>query len=132
MRDLRNILLKGLVPKLATATGREVCTSVDQDQAYPYLYLSDIYQTETGPKTSYIYNLEVLIQVVHKGGHDMGPLYDDMDDVLSIVNNATPSITLDSPFVIQAATLVSSTTLTNLTETGTEDIGLIRINFLIV
>jgi hypothetical protein len=49
MKGLHKILLKALVPAIATATGRSVYTRAPKDSAaYPYVYISDIYQEEDG------------------------------------------------------------------------------------
>lgn len=130
MKDIRNILLTALMPSLATATGRNVYTRMPKAAAisYPYIYISDIYQEEVGPKTSYIYRLDVLIQVVYQDIDDLGALFTDMNNVLSIVNNG-PILSLTSPHKVIDCTLNSSTTTEFQTDTGTQNVGLIRLLF---
>lgn len=128
MKDIRNILLTALVPAIATATGRTVLTRIPKAkaQSYPYIYISDIYQEEVGPKTSYQYRLDVLIQVVYQDIDDLGALFTDMDNVLSLVNNGVP-FALIAPYKVMSCELNNSTTTEFQTDTGTQNVGLIRL-----
>lgn len=130
MKDIRNILLTALVPALATATGRNVYTRMPKaiNAVYPYIYISDIYQEEIGPKTSYIYRLDVLIQIIYQDVDSLTGLFADMNNVLSIVNNAVP-FALTSPHKVMSCELNNSTTTEFQTETGTQNVGLIRLLF---
>jgi len=130
MKDIRKILLTALVPALATATGRNVYTRIPKAAAvvYPYIYISDIYQEEIGPKTSYIYKLDVLIQIIYQDVDSLNNLFADMDNVLSIVNNGSP-FSLTSPYKVMSCELNNSTTTEFQTETGTQNVGLIRLLF---
>ena len=130
MKDIRNILLTALVPALATATGRNVYTRIPKaaNVAYPYIYISDIYQEEVGPKTKYQYRLDVLIQIIYQDVDSLVALFTDMDNVLSIVNNAVP-FALTAPYKVMSCELNNSTTTEFQTETGTQNVGLIRILF---
>lgn len=130
MKDIRQILLTALVPALATATSRNVYTRIPKaaGATYPYIYISDIYQEEIGPKTSYIYQLDVLIQVIYQDVDSLTGLFTDMNNVLSIVNNGSP-FALSSPHKVLSCELNSSTTTEFQTETGTQNVGLIRLLF---
>ena len=130
MKDIRQILLTALVSALATATGRNVYTRMPKSigAVYPYIYISDIYQEEVGPKTSYIYRLDVLIQIIYQDVDDLGVLFTDMNNVLSIVNNAVP-FALTAPHKVMSCELNNSTTTEFQTETGTQNVGLIRLLF---
>jgi len=129
MKDVRNILLTALVPALKLATGRNVYTRIPKaaNVVYPYIYVSDIYQSEFGPKTNYQYELDVLVQVVYQDVEDLGVMFTDIDNVLSIVNNGANLLALASPYKVMSCELGSSTTTEFQTETGTENVGLIRI-----
>lgn len=133
MKDLHQILLKGLVPALTTATGKTVLSRIPKAKAqtYPYIYISDIYQEEEGPKTDYRYKLDVLVQVVYMDANSLSGLFTDMDNVLSIVKNGVSPFNLDSPYKIVECSLMSSTTTEFQTETGTENVGIIRLLFTI-
>lgn len=131
MKDVRRILLTPLSNAIATATGRVVYDTIPERIDAPYVYISDSYLTEVGTKIKYMYELDVLIQVVHSGSVDMRALQDDMDDILGLINNGSMSLTLTSPYVLLQGTLNSSNITEVLTETGKLQIGLIRINFLI-
>lgn len=130
MKDIRQILLTALVPALATATGRNVYTRIPKaaNVVYPYIYISDIYQEEVGPKTSYIYRLDVLIQIIYQDVDDLSDMFTDMNNVLSIVNNGS-ILTLASPHKVMSCELNNSTTTEFQTETGTQNVGLIRLLF---
>ena len=131
MKDLRQILYTPLVAKLAELTGRQVFTKMPKESVFPYIFLSDFYQKESGPKDSFQYDVELLIQIRHKELTSLIPLTQDMDNVMSMINNDSP-FELQAPFKIEQCTLISSNDTEILTETGTENIGLIRINFLII
>lgn len=130
MKDIRNILLTALVPALATETGKNVYTRMPKaiGSVYPYIYISDIYQEEVGPKTSYIYRLDVLIQIIYQDVDSLTGLFADMDNVLSIVNNGSP-FALTAPHKVMSCELNNSTTTEFQTETGTQNVGLIRLLF---
>jgi len=129
MKDVRNILLTALVPALKLATGKNVYTRIPKaaNVVYPYIYISDIYQSESGPKTSYQYELDVLVQVVYQDVEDLGAMFTDIDNVLSIVNNGANLLTLTNPYKVMSCELNSSTTTEFQTETGTQNVGLIRM-----
>lgn len=131
MKDLRQILLTGLVPAFATATSKSVYTRIPKaaNVAYPYIYISDIYQTETGPKTKYQYELDVLIQVIYQDVDDLGAMNTDIDNVLSIVKNGVTPFALSGGYKITSCELNNSTTDEFQTETGTQNVGIIRVLF---
>jgi len=130
MKDIRHILLTALVPALATATGKTVYTRMPKaiGAVYPYIYISDIYQEEVGPKTSYIYRLDVLIQIIYQDVDSLTGLFTDMNNVLSIVNNGSP-FALTAQYKVMSCELNNSTTTEFQTETGTQNVGLIRLLF---
>ena len=131
MKDLRQIVYTALVPKLVELTGRQVFTKMPKERTFPYIFLSDFYQKESGPKDSYQYDVELLIQIRHIGLTSLKPLLDDMDSVMSMITNGSP-FALTGVYKIEQCTLISSNDTEILTDTGTENIGLIRINFLII
>jgi hypothetical protein len=130
MKDVRNILIPKLITAIETATGKQCYTRIPKAAGVtmPYIYISDIYQEEIGSKTSYQYRLDVQIQVVYNDVDDLTNLFDDMNDILGIVNNAVP-FALDSPYKIMECRLNSSTTTEFMTETGVQNIGIIRVLF---
>lgn len=131
MKDVRQILYTALVAKLVELTGRQVFTKMPKERTFPYIFLSDFYQKESGPKDSYQYDVELLIQIRHIGLTSLKPLLDDMDNVMSMITNGSP-FALTGDYKIEQCTLISSNDTEILTDTGTENIGLIRINFLII
>lgn len=70
------------IPKLVELAGRQVFTKMPKERTFPYIFLSDFYQKESGPKDSYQYDVELLIQIRHILGLSLKPLLDDMDNVI--------------------------------------------------
>lgn len=130
MKDVRKILLRSLVPALATATGRNVYKRIPKAAGvtYPYIYIGDIYMSESGPKTSDVFDYDILIQVIYQDVDSLDGLYTDMDNVLSIVNHSTPFALTDG-YKIRSIELLSSNDTEFQTETGTQNVGLIRVLF---
>lgn len=130
MKDIRQILLAALVPALATATGRNVYTRIPKavGAVYPYIYISDIYMSEDGPKTSDVFDYDVLIQVIYQDVDSLVALYSDMNNVLSIANHSTP-FALTGGYKIRKVELLNSNDTEFQTETGTQNVGLIRLLF---
>ncbi len=136
MRNCKGELSTALVAALKAAiTGMKVRTKlndfdVSDNTAYPYIHISDVYQNENGPKNYHSYDLEVLINVVYKDITDLGALYTAQNSVLGLFN-IPQSLTLTNNFKVQETILVSSTDTEIKTDTGTLNIGLIRIRFTI-
>jgi len=134
MKDVTKQVVKAMITKIGTLiSGRTVYTQLPKSDSasmvtYPYIYLSDFYQTEDGPKNSYWYRFEMLVQIVYKDVESRLNLWSDKDYIMQIINNTTP-FTIDDGFVIESCELLSSTETDILTDTGLLSIGLIRINF---
>lgn len=130
MNDPRKSVLKALTAALATATGRTVYTKIPKKPpfvvTYPYIHISDVFMEEEGTKLDYQYKLQILIEVAHKDEISDGSLFDDMNNVCSIINNSVP-FALESPYKVMDCRLVSSTQIEAMTETGMVDVGAIRI-----
>jgi hypothetical protein len=136
MRDVRKQLIKGLIGAINTKIpGRTVYTQIPKGDysdpiTYPYIWISDIFQDEDGPKNGYMYNLDVLVQIVYSNASSLIPLWDDQDKVLQIIDNGN-KFALDDGFEIMDMTLISSDSDEELTNTEKLNIGLVRINFMI-
>lgn len=130
MKDVRKILITGLISAINTATGRTAYTVLPKSAniSYPYTFISDAYQSEVGAKDSFEYEVDVLVQVVYKDVNDLSDLYTDMDNILSIVNNDNP-FSLTGGLTILECKLNNSTTTSIQNESGNLEIGLIRIIF---
>lgn len=128
MNDPRKSVLKALTVALATATGRTVYTKIPKQVTliYPYIHISDVFMEEEGTKLDYQYKFQILIEVVHKDELSDGSLFDDMNNVCSIINNSVP-FALESPYKVMDCRLVSSTQIEVLTDVGMVDVGAIRI-----
>ena len=134
MRNCKNELLTAFIAKIKTAipamTVRTKLNDFDtsDNSAYPYIYIGDVYQTEDGPKNFYRYPVEMLVQIVYKDITDLGDLYTAQNSVLGLLNNPKP-FTLTNNFEIIETELLSSNDAEIKIDSGTLNIGLIRIRF---
>lgn len=134
MRDARKEIVSGLITAInAKLSGITVYTKVPKAvdnnavlASYPYIYIAEIYQDETGPKNRFFYNYDILIQVVYKDLTSKVSLWTTVNSILEIVNNNVP-FSLSNDFEIMEMTLISNSETEILTDTGILDIGLIRI-----
>lgn len=125
MRDARKQIVSALITALSEV-GVTVYTKVPKDTAYPYIHISEIYQDENGPKNSFFYNYDILIQVVYKDLDSKVILWNTVNSVLAIVKNDA-SLSLADDFEVMETTLISNSETEIMTDTGILDIGLIRI-----
>lgn len=130
MKDIRSILIPPLLTAINTATGKACHTRQPKaaNITYPYIYISEFYQTEVGAKTSNEYQADIAIQVCYMDVNDLSDMFNDMDDIMSIVNHDKP-FNLATGYQILSCELSNSSTSEFQTETGTLNIGLIRIIF---
>lgn len=134
MKNCKVQLLTALVAAIKTALPTfKVRTKLNDfdpsdNTAYPYIYISDVYQTENGPKDQYFYSVELLIQIVYKDVTDLGDLYATQNAVLGIFTHPKP-FTLTGNFEIMENNLINSNDAEVKIDTGTLNIGLIRMNF---
>lgn len=136
MRNCKKELLTAFVTAIKTAiTGATVRTKLNDfdtsnNSAYPYIYIGDIYQTENGPKNFYRYPVELLVQIVYKDQTSLTNLYAAQNSVLGIINHPKP-FALTNNFEIIETELLSSNDTEIQIDSGTLNIGLIRIRFTI-
>lgn len=136
MRNCKREILTALVAELKSAmpdmTVRTKINDFDvsDNSAYPYIYISDLYQLENGPKNYHSYEVEVLIQVVYKDQTSLSDLYDSQNSVLGLFK-IPESLILTNNFVVQETVLLNSTDTEIKIDTGTLNIGLIRMRFTI-
>jgi len=134
MRDCRKNIITKLIPAIQEKlTGYEVRTKINKPHtgekiAYPYVYISDIYQDEEGYKTFPIYSVDLLIQVVYKDLTDLSDLWDDQNAIAEIIQNKR-DLTLTDNFELMSMELgqISETEIE--TDTGILNIGLVRMIF---
>lgn len=137
MKNCKKELLTALVAAIKTALPTMIVRTklndfdTSDNTAYPYIYIGDVYQTENGPKPQYFYSVELLIQVVYKDITDLADLYTTQNAVLGIFNNPKP-FTLTGNFEIMDNNLINSNDAEVKIDTGTLNIGLIRMNFDII
>jgi len=132
MTDVRTILITALVSALATATGRKVYgdmpVQLEGTKVFPRIDIADVLVQEDGPKNSYHYQADVLIEIVHKNLTSMSTMHNDLNNALGIVNNAVP-FALASPYSIMDCRLNTVTTSKATADKGLVDVGIIRLIF---
>ena len=132
MVEIRSILIPALKTALVTATGLTVYDSLpihlDGTEKTPCINISDIYDEEDGPKNKFHYNVNILLEVIHKSQTTLQTLYTSMNLVKGIVNNRVP-FALTGGYEIMDCRLVNSTTTKATTAKGLMDIGIIRLVF---
>lgn len=137
MRNCKKELLTALVAKiktqLPTMTVRTKLNDFDtsDNSAYPYIYIGDVFQSENGAKNFFQYPVEVLIHVVYKDLSSLLALYTSQNAVLGIFT-VPECLTLTNDFQVMETTLLSSNDSEIKIDSGTLNIGLIRVNFLIL
>lgn len=132
MKDVVKPLLKALTVVLDNATGLTSYTRIPKQEylSYPYIYISDIYQQENGPKTGYRYSVDLLVRIIYKDVDSLIPLLDKKNKVLELINNASPFAI--EGFKIESCELQNSFSSESYTDTGVESIENIRLIFDIV
>ena len=132
MRDCRGNIVISLIPVIeAKLPGYPVRTKINKSNTgdsvtYPYVYISDIFQTEEGSKSFPIYVVDLLIQVVHDDLTDLSSLWADQNAIAEIIQNKRDLI-LSNNFKLMSIELgqISETEIE--TDTGIMNIGLIRM-----
>ena len=128
-----NYPLQALLTGLRTAilskltTARVETVPQKEDTVYPYIWLSQPFMIENGPKGKYIYEIEILIQVIHKDLASLTPLLTQMQAIHEILNNGAAFAV--SGYTMLAAELVNTNQTVEMLDTGRLDIGLIRCKF---
>lgn len=130
MKDIRAILIAPLITAINSATSKTCYTRLPKEanKTYPYIYISEFYQTEVGPKTNNEYQADVAIQVCYMDASSLSEMFNDMDDICGIINHGSP-FALASGYEILSCELSNSSTAEFQTETGTLNVGLIRMIF---
>jgi hypothetical protein len=132
MIEIRSILIPALTSALQTATGLKVYDGIPihlfGTLVFPRIEISDVFVSEDGPKNSFQYTVNVLLEIQHKNIKTMETLYSDMDKVKSLINNRSP-FTLASPYEIMDCVLNNSTTSKATVNSDLIDIGIIRLVF---
>lgn len=130
MKDLRSILIPPLKTAIDTATGKKCYTRLPKEANinYPYIRIAEFYQSENGAKTSNEYQCDVAIQVCYLDASDLGAMFNDMDDIMSIINHGKP-FALATGYEILSCELSNSSNEEFQTETGTLNVGIIRMIF---
>ena len=131
MKDCRTSLVTALITAIdKQSTGLTVYTKVPKSVSYPYIYITEIIDTEDGPKNIYIYNYDVSLELVYKDLTDKSAMWIAVDLIKQIITNRTP-FTLTGGFYIMQATLIDTTEAEDLLNSQEVDTTTIRVNFMI-
>ena len=119
-------LLAGLISAINTKLpARTVYSVPTKDISYPHIFINQTDMQELGPKQSFIYRFEPLIQVIYKDASSLVGLLSDMQEIHEIIKNGA-DITVSGYSVI-AVELINTNRTTELYDFGRLDIGLIRL-----
>jgi hypothetical protein len=129
MNDCRTELVTALITAInAQATGLTVYTKVPKSVTYPYLYLTEIIDTEDGSKQQFMYSYDVSLELVYKDLTDKTAMWSAVDKVKGIINNKEP-FAMSGGFKIMAMTLIDTTEAEDLLNSQEVDTTTIRVNF---
>lgn len=129
MKDCKTELVTALITAInAQATGLTVYTKVPKSVVYPYLYLTEIIDTEDGPKNQFMYGYDVSLELVYKDLTDKTAMWSAVNKIKGIINNKTPFL-IGGGFSIMQMTLVDTTEAEDLLNSQEVDTTTIRVNF---
>ena len=81
-------IIKGVISKIAEVLPSiPVYTVAPKDAVYPYIYLHEFFTEETGSKKQYIYEVEFLMEVIHKDLSSIDPILENVEDIFAIFKN---------------------------------------------
>ena len=97
MKDCRKELIKALITALKTALGTsiKIYTKVPKGDfsnpvAFPFVYITDIEDSEDGTKSQFIYDYRLTIEIVYSGLSDKAVIWETANKVKGIFNNCVP------------------------------------------
>ena len=134
MKDVRKQLSIGLITAInAKSTGLTVYTKIPKGDAlnpisYPFIYISEIYDYEDGPKNQFMYQYEVVLEVVYKDLNSKIAMWTTVDKIKQTINNNSP-FTLTDNFKIMESTLISTEETETLINSQEVSTTIIRMNF---
>lgn len=133
MKDARKSLVTGLYTALTSACDATVYSRMPKqaDIVYPYIHIGDIYDEEVGPKDSFQFNFDTLIEVVYKKQNSLTDFYDDINNVKSTINNDIPFSTGSEFSIIESTLISASTTEFEDADGSILNVAAIRVNFFI-
>ena len=129
MRDVRTELVTAFITAInAKATGLTVYTKVPKGVNYPFIYLTEITDSENGSKQQYMYSYDVTLEVVYANITDKTAMWSTVDKIKQIINNCEP-FALTGNFKINAMTLIETIEREDLLDSQDVDVTEIRVNF---
>ena len=101
-------MIVAIAAKLPTFT---IYTKIPKESAtyltYPFIYITDISDIENGSKGSFIYEYNLVIELVYSGINDKTELWGNLSKLKEIVTNC-PGISLDGDFKLQSLQLIGT------------------------
>jgi hypothetical protein len=129
MKDCRTQLITGLKTAIdAKSTGLTFYTKVPKSVVYPFINITEIIDSENGPKNQFMYSYDVSIELVYKDLTDKAAMWTEVDKVKQIINNDSP-FTITGSFIIMDMTLIDTTETEDLLNSQEVDVTTIRVNF---
>jgi len=129
MRDCKTELITGLKTAIdAKSTGLTFYTKVPKGISYPFIYATDIFDIEDGPKNQFMYQYEVSLEVVYKDLTDKTAMWSTVNSIKEIINNCVP-FSIGGNFNIMSMTLIETTEGEDLIDSQEVDTTIIRVNF---
>lgn len=129
MKDVRTSLVTALITAInAKATGATVYTKVPKGVVYPYIYLTNIVDSEDGGKNQFMYSYDLDIEVVYKDLTEKTAMWETVDSIKEIINNCEP-FALTGGFKINSIELIDTDETEDLVDSQEVDVTTIRVNF---
>lgn len=131
MKDARTSLITALKTAVdAKSTGLTFYTKVPKDVSYPYIWVAEIFDTEDGDKSTFMYQYEITLHITYSNITDKTAMWTAVDKIKQIINNNVP-FSLTGNFAIMECTLIDTDEIEDLVDSMDVDTTIIRINFMI-
>jgi len=134
MRDCRTSLITALITAInGQSTGLTVYTKIPKGDFsnpinYPFIFISNITDTEDGTKRQFMYNYELDLEIVYKDVTDKVAMWTTADKIKQIFCNDSP-FSLTGGFEIMQSLLVDTTETEDLMNSQDVDVITIKLRF---
>ena len=136
MKDCRKQLVKALITAInSVSDGVKVYTKVPKGDAgnqvvFPYIYITEITDTEDGPKNKFHYSYSVSIEIVYAALFDKVAIWEMANKIKGLFNICKP-FEMEDSFEIMQAAIEGSNEREDLMGSTDVDVLTVRILFLI-
>jgi hypothetical protein len=134
MRDCRTSLITALITAISgQSTGLTAYTKIPKGDlsnpiSYPFFYITNIADVENGPKTQFMYDYELDIEIVYADVTDKSVMWGVADSIKQLFCNGSP-FALTGGFSIMQALLVDTVETEDLLNSQEVDTITIRMRF---